>query len=66
MSITIDIDPELLRQAQAALKVDDPSELVRRLATRAIELHAIGGRLAALGGTMPDLDIPPRARPAVK
>ena len=65
MSITIDIDPELLQKAQAALKTDDAGELVRRLVEQAVRQHEAEQRLIARGGTMPDLEMPRRDRGAL-
>lgn len=62
MSINIAIDETLLRAAQAATKIDDPTELVRRLMEDEIRLRDAQARLIALGGTMPDLPSVPRDR----
>ncbi len=62
MSITITLDEALWKAAQAATKVDDPNELVRRLMEEEIKLREAQARLIALGGTMPDLQPVPRNR----
>ena len=63
MSITIEIDEAIWRAAVQATNIHDPTELVRQLIEREIGLRSAQRRLAAAGGTMPDLDVPPRQRP---
>jgi hypothetical protein len=53
---------ELWRQAAELSGIEDREELERRAVTTFIHLEA-GQQLAALGGTMPDLKVPPRERP---
>jgi Arc/MetJ family transcription regulator len=63
VSITIDIDDALLKRAQELTGQSDPTSLVRQLVEKEIRQREAGLRLAALGGTMPDLELPPRKRP---
>ena len=63
MSITIEIDEAMWRAAEQATNIHDPTELVRQLLEREIHLRAAQRRLAAAGGSMPDLVIPSRTRP---
>lgn len=65
MSITIDIDPALWKAAEELTDIHDPSELVRQLIEREVA-RAARMRLAAAGGTMPDLEVPPRKRPGTE
>ena len=52
----------LWRQAAELSGIDDREELERRAVTTFIHTEA-GRQLADLGGTMPDLQVPPRERP---
>jgi len=63
MSITIDISEEKLREAEEALNIHDPAQLFLSLLDEKLARHAAQRRLSALGGTMPDLKLPPRQRP---
>ncbi len=63
MSITIDISDEKLREAEEALNIHDPAKLFLSLLDEKLARHAAQRRLSALGGTMPDLELPPRQRP---
>ena len=62
MSISIQIDEMLWRAAEKATEVHDPAELVRQLFEREIRSRTAQRNLAAMGGTMHDLEIPPRRR----
>ncbi len=74
MSITIEIDDASLVKAKAAAKINDASALVRQLLLKEIERQAMEPKrdnqraredaqyFAALGGSMPDLEIPRRRR----
>ena len=62
MRTTITIEDELLKTAREYGGVEEVSALVRKALTEMIQREA-GRRLAALGGTMPDLKAPPRRRP---
>ena len=53
---------DLWRQAAELSGIADHEELERRAVTTFIHLEA-GRQLAAMGGTMPDLQVPPRERP---
>lgn len=53
---------DLWRQAADISGIQDRAELERRAVTTFIHLEA-GRQLAELGGTMPNLKIPPRERP---
>lgn len=63
MSIMIDISDEKLREAEATLNIHDPAQLFLSLLDEKLARHAAQRRLSALGGTMPDLDLPLRQRP---
>ena len=58
MSVTVEVDEAVLRKAEDASQIHDHAELVRK----ALELFALRreaqDRLAALGGTMPNLELP--------
>ena len=62
MSITIEIDEATLKAAEQATNMHDPNVLIRYLLEREIRLRGAQQYLAQAGGTMPDLDIPPRRR----
>ena len=74
MSITIEVDEETLLKAEAAANIHDPSKLVRLLLEREIERQSLPPdiaqqqrleaalRLANLGGSMPNLEMPRRRR----
>lgn len=53
---------DLWRQAAEISGIEDREELERRAVTTFIHLEA-GRQLVALGGTMPDIEVPPRERP---
>jgi len=62
MRTTIAIDDELFAKAQAYAGVEEKSAVIRKALQAYVELEA-GRRLAAIGGSMPDLKAPPRRRP---
>ena len=71
MSITIEVDEEILRKAEVAANIYDPSALFQRLLEKEITLSAPASEtraqetaryFAALGGSMPDLEMPRRRR----
>jgi len=64
MRTTLALDDELLAKAQALTGLTEKSALVRE-ALRALVQRESARRLARLGGTMPDLEIPPRRRPDI-
>lgn len=61
MRATISIDDELLVEARKYTGVPETPTLVR-MALEALIQREAGRRLARLGGTEPDLKIPPRRR----
>jgi Arc/MetJ family transcription regulator len=61
MEMVFDLDEDLLRTAQEYCAVRNASELVNEALKALIEREA-ARRLAALGGTMPDLGQVPRLR----
>jgi len=58
---TINIDDDLLKRAQELTEESEKTRLVRMALKALIEQEA-ARRLALLGGTMPDLKVPPRRR----
>lgn len=62
MRTTINIDDDLLRQASEATGIKEKTALVRKALESLVVSHAYK-RLAAMGGTMPDLKVPSRKRP---
>lgn len=61
MRTTLALDDELVAQAQAYTGLKERSALVREALKALIEREA-ARRLARLGGSEPDLDVPPRRR----
>lgn len=53
----------LMRRAAELTGIEDPETLVRE-ALRSLIAREAGRRLIELGGTMPDIKIPPRERPS--
>lgn len=53
----------LMRKAAELTGIEDPDRLVRE-ALRSLIAREAGRRLIELGGTMPDIKIPPRERPS--
>ena len=58
---TVTLDDDLLRKAQAYTGIREKSALIREALTQMVQREA-ARRLAALGGTMPDLQKIPRRR----
>lgn len=58
---TVTLDDDLVRKAQAYTGVMEKSTLIREALTQLVQREA-ARRLAALGGTMPDLQRIPRRR----
>lgn len=58
-----DNNEALFARASSYLGLSDREQLIRE-ALKALIAREAGRRLARLGGTMPDLKIPPRERPA--
>jgi Arc/MetJ family transcription regulator len=63
MRTTIVLDDELLSRATELTGIKEKSSLVREALTALIQREA-ARRLARLGGSAPDLKLPPRRRPA--
>ncbi len=64
MRTTLALDDELLAKAQKLTGLQEKSALVRE-ALKALVERESALRLARLGGTEPDLVVPPRQRPGV-
>jgi Arc/MetJ family transcription regulator len=62
MRTTLNIDDDLLAEARESTGVQEKTALVRLALERLVQAEAYK-RLAALGGTMPKLEIPLRRRP---
>jgi Arc/MetJ family transcription regulator len=63
MRTTITVDDKLIARARELTGIKETSALVREALTELIQGEA-ARRLARLGGTQPDLLVPPRRRPA--
>ena len=63
MQITLDLDDELVAEAQAYTGLTDISAVIH-VALKALVQREAARRLALLGGTQPDLKDIPRRRPA--
>jgi Arc/MetJ family transcription regulator len=61
MRTTIALDDELIRQAQQYTGITEKAALIKLALTQLVQQEA-ARRLAALGGTMPDLKPIPRRR----
>jgi len=61
MRTTIALDDELIRQAQQYTGITEKAALIKLALTQLVQREA-ARRLAALGGTMPDLKPIPRRR----
>ena len=61
MRTTITIDDELLADAQELTGIQEKTALVREGLTALVQRES-ARRLARMGGTMPDLVVPPRRR----
>jgi len=61
MRTTIALDEELIRQAQQYTGITEKAALIKLALTQLVQREA-ARRLAALGGTMPDLKPIPRRR----
>ena len=62
MRTTLALDDEMLAQAQALTGIAEKSALVREALKALIERES-SRRLARLGGSQPNLVVPPRRRP---
>ena len=63
MRTTVALDDDLVERAQALTGLKERSALLRE-ALKALIARESSRRLALLGGTMPDLQAPPRRRQA--
>lgn len=59
MRTTLTLDDDLVRKAMEFTGITEKSALVKEALTRMIQREA-ARRLAALGGSAPDLELPPR------
>ena len=64
MRTTINLDDDLLETASRLTGITDRTPLIRE-SLKAIIARESARRLALLGGSMPDFEVPPRRRPAV-
>jgi len=62
MRTTLILDDDLVARARRLTGIDEKTALVRA-GLEALIAREAGRRLAALGGTMPNLTAPPRRRP---
>ncbi|MEO8714502.1 MAG: type II toxin-antitoxin system VapB family antitoxin [Acetobacteraceae bacterium] len=62
MRTTVTLDDELMAKAQAFTGLKEKSSLIRAALTALVERES-ARRLARLGGSEPDLKVPPRRRP---
>jgi Arc/MetJ family transcription regulator len=63
MRTTLELDDELVAKAQAFTGLKQKSSLIREALKALIERES-ARRLARLGGSEPEMDSPPRRRPA--
>ena len=61
MRTTVTIDDDLLEKAEALTQIKERRALIREALQVLIERES-ARRLAKLGGTQPDLNVPPRRR----
>ena len=62
MRTTVNLDEDLLREAQRLTGIKERNTLIEEGLRRLVQIES-GRRLARLGGTMPDLKDTPRRRP---
>jgi Arc/MetJ family transcription regulator len=62
MRATVTLDDELVAKAMEYTGIKEKSELIRQ-ALKSLNAREAGRRLAALGGTEPDMQPIPRRRP---
>jgi len=62
MRATVTLDDAKVANAKERTGITDTASLMREALDALIQREA-AHRLAALGGTMPDLELPPRRRP---
>ena len=65
MRTTVNIDDELLAKARDYTGEKEKTKLLH-LGLEALIQREVAKRLVALGGTMPDLEVPPRWRSSTK
>lgn len=65
MRTTINIDDDLLAKASMLTGITDRTPLIRE-SLKAIIARESARRLALLGGSMPDFEVPPRRRPDIE
>ena len=65
MRTTITLDDDLLEKAMRLTGIKDRTPLIRE-SLKAIIARESGRRLALLGGSMPDFEVPPRRRPEMQ
>jgi Arc/MetJ family transcription regulator len=65
MRTTVNIDDELLAKAREYTGEKEKTKLLH-LGLEALIQREVAKRLVALGGTMPDLEVPPRRRSSAK
>ena len=65
MRTTITLDDDLLEKAMRLTGIKDRTPLIRE-SLKAIIARESGRRLALLGGSMPDFEVPPRRRPEME
>ena len=61
MRTTVELDDDLVKRAQEYTGITERAALIRFALTELVKAEA-AKRLAALGGTMSDLEAPPRRR----
>ena len=64
MRTTINLDDDLLALASKLTGITDRTPLIRE-SLKAIIARESARRLALLGGSMPDFEVPPRRRPEI-
>jgi Arc/MetJ family transcription regulator len=64
MRTTLNLDDDLVREAREYTGIEEKTALIHE-ALRHLIAREAGKRLAALGGTMPDLNLPQRRRSAL-
>ena len=62
MRTTVALDDELVARAEELTGIKEKPALLREALTALVQREA-GRRLARLGGTMPDFEVPARRRP---
>jgi Arc/MetJ family transcription regulator len=62
MRTTVTIDDALMADLEEFTGIEDRADSIRLALGKYVQFEA-GRRLALLGGTMPDLKVPPRRRP---